>query len=93
VYETAKYPFFFVHPPILQLHCVSQNVVFCISLTYGNLNASLDFDCFSATVSMPVMDVSSGCNSSKPQVHVQLIFGIFHMLKWKILVLGNFFFF
>jgi len=63
----------------------------CISLTYGNLNVSLGFDCFSATVSMPVTDVSSGCNSSKRQMRVQLIFGIFHMLKWKILVQGNFF--
>jgi len=64
----------------------------CITLTYGNLNVTLGFDCFSATLSMPVMVVSSGCNSSKLQVLVQLIFGFFHMLKWKMLVQGNFFF-
>jgi len=39
------------------------------------------FDYASATVSVPVVDVSSGFNSSKLQVHVQLIFGFFHMLK------------
>jgi hypothetical protein len=38
---------------------------------------------------MPAMDVSSCCNSSKLQLHVQFIFGFLPVFKWTVFDIGN----